>query len=263
MKFTYCIAALATLVLCVVPATGQDWVGVTGTGEILGYDSVTGCVTGTVATLPIAGTDFIMGMARRPSDGAIFIAHGFPWTVWPTLYEVDPNTWTIVNQMPLGDGLMPLSLRGLAIDDAGVLWAIDFDGAYPHLMSFDLATGATLSRSDRINRRRFQSMQSLAWDSANQRLVSWVNDGQYGPGAGLVHIDPQTATVTDPTPSMAGGNSFNLLEVQGLGFDRDGRLISVGGWFTYEIDPETGDILWMGTCVNPIATGVEDIRPRT
>jgi len=253
------VCLLAGIPLLSATAVAQDYVAVGSSGVLVGIDAQTGCQTGSLPA--IYGAAQINAMARRPSDGMLFFAGAWSAGVIPTLYQVDPaNGYATGPSIPL-TGLPVISIRGMAFDPSGVLFATNFASPYGELITIDETTGVcTLVGTMGWG----IAVQALAWDEASGHLVGWdPGTAPSPPGPGLIHINPWNGSVVDPS---LVDQCIDPNEVQGLTFDRDGKLISVGhAWWVQELNPATGQVLWTGSCqlTNYSLRGVEDVRPRT
>ena len=241
-------AALALASLLLSPAaSAQEFLAVDDGGTLLIMDGASGCSTGVFATL---GLIEINAMAKRPSDGNLFLAGGWSAVTTPVLYEIDGVTGALVGSVTM-NGIN--SVRGLAFDPAGNLYVAEDQGtAFPDdLWVFDESTGAGTLIGPIAS---FNGVQALTWDPAGQQLFGWDVGNGTCLGAGLIYIDPATGAASDP--SLVCGVTGNCWDVQGLTVDASGQLWGVGEYLR-RIDSATGCTQWVGTCLLNYLRGVE------
>jgi hypothetical protein len=257
------LVVFSVSLLC-APVDAQGYVGVTNNGLLIEIDPATGAELGTLAQIP--GVSQINAMARRPSDGALFFSHGWLGGSGPfELHRVVLDTNGQIQQHVILPylGLPQFGIPGMAFDSDGVLHAINWGAFGAELITINTTTGACASVGPGLGLSN-NKYTGLAWDEVNGHFIGWhlgaaTNPPGPGTGSGLVHIDRATGIASDPGPLQQATNSH---EVQGLGFDRDGNLISVGWqWPLQHLDPATGAVLWASPApIMRYLRGIEDIR---
>lgn len=214
-----------------IPALGaQDMIGVSWSGDVYTIDSATG-MGGLVGW---SGLSQVNAMARRASDGKVFVGGGLRGSK-TKLYEIDPATGaaTFVVTVQLG------SIRGLAFGAGDVLYAIN-DPSAPSigedvLHTIDLVTGA----APMIGATGYFGVQGLAY--GNGKLYAWDCGSGSGFGAGLIEINTSTGAGTD----VSGLNGGTCSDVQALTFSPGGVLHGIHDAL-YTIDTVTGGLSLVG-----------------
>jgi hypothetical protein len=194
-------------------------------------------LTGSGVPIGVPGFATLNSLAANGA-GTFYSASG------SSLVTINPITGAGTQVATLNFGANAPDVRGLAISPAGVLYAANDGGLGSDLLyTVDTATGqATLVGSTGV-----AGIQALEF-SGTGVLYGW-EVGTFGPGMGLVTINPLTGAVTDVNPAI-GGNSA---QIQGLAFGPNGLLYGARDAL-YTIDLATGAIILVGS------GGYSDVR---
>ncbi|MCA8952885.1 MAG: hypothetical protein KDE27_25470 [Planctomycetes bacterium] len=228
-------------------AIAQDMIAVSWSGSTYRLDSATG--VGTV----LAASGFSQLNSMAASGGAIYTATG------GNLVAIDPSTGAGSVAVTLSPALN--SVRGLATDAAGLVYAIEDGGTVTledKLYRIDVATGIATFVG---NTTGYSGVQGLAFSPAGT-LFGYETGSGTGIGAGLVVIDPATGAVTDVNPALSGSAN----DIQCLAFSAAGVLHGARSSL-YSIDTATGALTLVGSggysdlrgiefCVGPASTAV-------
>ncbi len=208
----------------------NDMLGVSFAGAAYVLSST----SGTGSLLGASGAGGLNSMARVGGAMISVATNG-------NVVAIDPATGvatTLVATSPTLD-----SVRGLAADAAGTLYAIQNGGGpgsvtVPDLLyTIDLGTGV----ASLIGSASYSGLQGLAIDLAGTLYSFDVGSGS-GFGAGLVTIDPVTAASIDVNPAVGGSAS----EVQCLATSPAGVLFGARNSL-FAIDAITGIATLVGS----------------
>lgn len=143
------------------------------------------------------------------------------------LLSVDATSGVATGLVGLNFGFADISVRGLAIDSTGTMYAANDESFDDYLYTINIDTGAgtlvgAMSNSD---------MQGLAFDGSDT-LYAWAVG--FGGAAGLHTVDTTTGSATDVDGSV-GSNG----DIQGIDFGPGGTLYGAHDAL-YTIDTSTG-----------------------
>lgn len=226
MRAPHLVASVVSSMALLSPTARADFVAVSWDGDTYRIDPATG-----VATLQgNSGHTQLNSMATDPTGRVVSANNGN--TEVPHLYYVDPVLGkAYVFALPFLN-----SIRALAFNPAGVLYAIDSPAAGSYdLYTLDLSVPfGDSSIKHFVGHSNFQGLQSLEFAS-DGTLYS------YDTGFGLVTLDPTTAQGTDVNGLQDGTSA-----IQTLAFAPDGTLYGAGDGF-YSIDLVTGAVTTIGS----------------